>query len=132
MEDRVVNTEPRLASQHTLAVLLVRATSDTDAGVPRSTSMMITWVAVASLACLIILAGAQGQAPLLRLDQPKPKCDGLHPRAGQQTRCLPSARTQNSARNVGTGRRVTGRRGIQHPHHPGIGLGLHPVAQGPA
>jgi len=71
-----VNTEPRLASQHTLAVLLVRATSDTDAGVPRSTSMMITWVAVASLACLIILAGAQGQAPLLRLDQPKPKCDG--------------------------------------------------------
>src|SRR5437870_10234415 len=76
MEDRVVNTEPRLASQHTLAVLLVRATSDTDAGVPRSTSMMITWVAVASLACLIILAGAQGQATLLRLDQPKPKCDG--------------------------------------------------------
>ena len=71
-----MNTEPRLASQHTLAVLLVRATSDTDAGVPRSTSMMITWVAVASLACLIILAGAQGQAPLLRLDQPKPKCDG--------------------------------------------------------
>src|SRR5437016_6380458 len=83
MEDRVVNTEPRLASQHTLAVLLVRATSDTDAGVPRSTSMMITWVAVIIIdvdlgtpASVSEVAGAQGQAPLLRLDQPKPKCDG--------------------------------------------------------